>query len=61
MFQKELGEKITAKFPSKHYGRLSIITKYKFKIMKKFNISANCFFPKPKVVSTIIHFKARQK
>ena len=27
MFQKELGEKILCKFPSKNYGRLSIITK----------------------------------
>ena len=26
MFQKELGEKIIAKFPSSKYGRLSILT-----------------------------------
>ena len=26
MFQKELGDKIIAKYPSKNYGRLSIIT-----------------------------------
>ena len=60
MFQKELGEKITAKFPSKHYGRLSIITNFKFKIMKKFLVSPHCFFPKPKVVSMVIHFKSHQ-
>ena len=29
MFQKELGEKIIAKFPSKQYGRLSIITNFR--------------------------------
>ena len=28
MFQKELGEKILCRFPSKNYGRLSIITNF---------------------------------
>ena len=56
MFQKELGEKIISKFPSSNYGRLSILTNYKLNIIKKFIISPNCFFPKPKVNSMIIHF-----
>ena len=57
MFQKELGEKIISKFPSKHYGRLSIITSFKLKIIKKFLVSPNCFFPKPKVTSMVVHFR----
>ena len=57
MFQKELGDKIVAKYPSKDYGRISILTNFKFKILKKFLVSANCFFPKPKIISMIIHFK----
>ena len=57
MFQKELGDKITCSFPSNNYGRLSIISKFRLKIIKKFLISQNCFFPKPKVNSMIIHFK----
>lgn len=57
MFQKELGNKIIANYPSKNYGRLSIITKLKLKVMKYFLVSPNCFFPKPKVTSMIIHFK----
>ncbi len=61
MFQKELGEKIIGKFPSKNYGRLSIISSYKLNILKKFHISSNCFFPKPKVSSMIIHFKPKNK
>ncbi len=60
MFQKEVGEKIVAKFPSKHYGRLTIISNYNLKIIKKFLVSANCFFPKPKVTSMIIHFKTKK-
>jgi len=57
MFQKELGEKIIGKFPSKNYGRLSIISNFRLKILNKFLISANCFFPKPKINSMIIHFQ----
>ncbi len=61
MFQKELGDKITANFPSNNYGRLSILTNYRLSNLNKFNISRNCFFPKPKVNSTIIHFKPKTK
>ena len=51
MFQKEVADKISGK----SYGRLSIISSYRLKIINKFNVSANCFFPKPKVVSTVLH------
>ena len=57
MFQKELGEKILGKFPSTNYGRLSILTSYRLKILKKFLVSPSCFLPKPKVTSLVIHFK----
>tara|TARA_E500000178_G_C16835540_1_gene668144 strand:- start:549 stop:950 length:402 start_codon:yes stop_codon:yes gene_type:complete len=57
MFQKELGEKIISKFPSKKYSRLSIFTNLKFKVLEKFLVSSNCFIPKPKVDSMVIHFK----
>ena len=58
MFQKELGEKILCKFPSKNYGRLSIITKLNLLAKRSFLVSPNCFYPKPKVTSMVIHFKA---
>ena len=57
MFQRELGERIIAKFPSKNYGRLAILSRYKLKILNKFLVSPNCFKPKPKVTSMVIHFK----
>jgi 16S rRNA (adenine1518-N6/adenine1519-N6)-dimethyltransferase len=57
MFQKELGEKILGKFPSANYGRLSILTNYRLRILKKFLVSPNCFLPKPKVTSLVIHFR----
>ena len=61
MFQKELGEKIIANFPSKNYGRLSILVNLRLVHINKFNVSSNCFYPKPKVDSTIIHFKPKTK
>ncbi len=61
MFQKELGEKIIGKFFSSNYGRLSIITNYRLEVYKKFLVSPNCFIPKPKVDSMIIHFKPKLK
>jgi len=59
MFQKELGEKIISKFPSKKYSRISILTNYKLKILKKFLVSPNCFSPKPKIDSMVIHFQPK--
>ena len=60
MFQKELGEKIIGGFSSKDYGRLSIITNFRLKIKDKFLVSRNCFFPKPKVTSMVLHFQPNE-
>ena len=35
MFQKELGDKITSSYPSKNYGRITIISKYRTTIKNK--------------------------
>ena len=48
MFQREMAERITGKFGTAKYGRLSILANYKYKIKNEFNVSPNCFFPKPK-------------
>ncbi len=55
MFQKEVAERIIGKFNTSQYGRLSILTNYRLKTLEKFNVSPNCFFPKPKVDSTILN------
>lgn len=59
MFQKELGLKIIGKFASENYGRLSILSNLSLKLLNKFFVSPNCFFPKPKVTSMILHFKPK--
>ena len=61
MFQKEMADKITGKYLTTNYGRISIISNYRLKILKKFNVSANCFVPKPKITSTLLHFRPIQK
>ena len=61
MFQKELADRITGKYLSTNYGRLSIISNYRLNILRKFNISPNCFIPKPKITSTLLHFRPIQK
>ena len=57
MFQKEVAEKILASFNTPEYGRLTVITKRNLKVLNKFNISKNCFYPKPKVDSTLLVFQ----
>ena len=60
MFQKELGEKIIGQFLSSGYGRLSILSNLRLNVSKKFLVSPNCFFPKPKVTSMVIHFQPKK-
>ena len=57
MFQKEVADRIIAKQNEKSYGRLSIISQWRLDVEKKFDVSPNCFSPKPKVMSSILHFK----
>tara|TARA_Y100000590_G_scaffold1666_1_gene2115 strand:- start:727 stop:1518 length:792 start_codon:yes stop_codon:yes gene_type:complete len=61
MFQKEVADRILAKTNSKNYGRLSIISNWRMDIKKEFNISPNCFYPKPKVDSTLLTFEPKKK
>ena len=61
MFQKEVGEKIIAKFGNKNYSRLSIITRSKLKVENFFYVSKNCFYPKPKIDSIVISFNPISK
>ena len=61
MFQKELAEKIVGKHDTPQYGRLSILTNFRLKSVNKFDISPNCFIPKPKVISTILLLKPIHK
>ena len=59
MFQKEVADRILAQDNSKNYGRLSIISSWKLDIKKIMDIYPSSFFPKPKVMSSLLLFKPR--
>ncbi len=59
MFQKEMADRILAKVNSKNYGRLSILSNWKFDIKKLFDIKPSSFEPKPKVESSLLFFSEK--
>ena len=61
MFQKEVADRIIAETKTKAYGRLSILCNWRLEVKKHFDVSKNCFFPKPNVDSTILSFKPKKK
>ena len=56
MFQKEVADRITAKFNTSNYGRLTILCNWKLNIKKIYDVKSDAFFPKPKVDSTLLLF-----
>ena len=60
MFQKEVADRIVAKTKTKEFSRLTVLSNWRLEIKKHFDISKNCFFPKPKVNSTLLSFKPKK-
>ena len=56
MFQKEVADRIIAKFNTSNYGRLSIICNWKLNIKKICDIKPDAFSPKPKIDSSLLFF-----
>src|SRR5210317_2449537 len=59
MFQKEVADRIIAKFNTKNYGRLSILSNWKLEIEKICDVQPSSFFPKPKIDSSILLLKPK--
>ena len=59
MFQKEVADRILAEENSKNYGRLSIFSSWKLNIKKIMDINPSSFFPKPKVMSSLLIFEPK--
>lgn len=59
MFQKEVAERICASPNTKAYGILSVLSQYLCDCRIAFNISQNCFYPPPKVDSSIVILKPK--
>ena len=60
MFQKEVADRIIAKTHTKEFSRLTVLANWRLEIKKHFVISKNCFFPKPKIDSTVLSFRPKK-
>ena len=60
MFQKEVADRITAKFNTSTYGRLSILSNWKLDINKICDIKPASFSPRPRVDSSLLYFTPKQ-
>ncbi|MBD1166475.1 ribosomal RNA small subunit methyltransferase A [Pelagibacterales bacterium SAG-MED07] len=60
MFQKEVADRIISEINTSNYGRLSIFLGWKLNIKKVFDIGPNCFVPKPKIDSSVLHFTPKK-
>ena len=61
MFQKEVADRIIAKYNTSSYGRLTVLANWKLKIVKVCDIKPDSFFPKPKVDSSLLLFSPKNK
>ena len=60
MFQKEVADRIIAKFNTSTYGRLSILSNWKLIIKKICDIKPESFSPRPKINSSLLFFSPKQ-
>ena len=61
MFQKEVADRIIARFNTSSYGRLSILVNWKLNIVKICDIKPESISPKPKVDSTLLLLYPKKK
>ncbi len=61
MFQKEVADRIVAKFNTSDYGRLAIISNWKLNVEKICDIKPESFSPKPKIESSLLFFSPKKK
>ena len=56
MFQKEVGDRITAPPGGKAYGRLGVVTGWLCAARSVYELPPSAFTPPPKVKSSVVHF-----
>ncbi|MDR0555971.1 MAG: 16S rRNA (adenine(1518)-N(6)/adenine(1519)-N(6))-dimethyltransferase RsmA [Holosporaceae bacterium] len=54
MFQKEVADRLCARPSTKAYGRLSVLTQWRLRVKKAFDIEPGSFFPPPRVKSSVL-------
>lgn len=59
MVQKEVAYRLSASIGSRDYGSLTVLLNYYYDIKKLFDVSRNCFTPKPNVDSAIVEMRLK--
>jgi 16S rRNA (adenine1518-N6/adenine1519-N6)-dimethyltransferase len=59
MFQREVGERLTAKPGNKNYGRLTVIVGWMCEVKTLFHLPGAAFTPPPKVESSVLRLTPR--
>ena len=59
MIQKEVAHRLSASVGSKDYGSLTVFLNYYYDIDILFDVSRNCFIPKPNVDSAVISMRKK--
>lgn len=59
MVQKEVAVRMAAKEGCKDFGSLSLFVQFYSEIAGSFNVPANCFYPAPKIDSSVIRLNFR--
>ena len=60
MFQKEVADRIIAKFNTSDYGRLSILSNWKLNVEKICDVKPESFSPRPKIDSSLLFFSPKK-
>ncbi len=61
MFQKEVADRIVAKYNTKNYGRLSILSNWRMEIERILDVDPKSFKPSPKIKSTLLVLIPKKK
>ena len=56
MFQREVADRISAAPGSRTYGRLSVLSQWRTRPRRLFDLPPKAFVPAPKVTSSVVHF-----
>ncbi|MDA0338990.1 MAG: 16S rRNA (adenine(1518)-N(6)/adenine(1519)-N(6))-dimethyltransferase RsmA [Proteobacteria bacterium] len=56
MFQREVADRISAAPGSRTYGRLSVLSQWRTRPRRLFDLPPRAFVPAPKVTSSVVHF-----
>lgn len=61
MVQKEVAKRLVGPPNTKEYGIMSVLLSAVSDVRKKFDVAPSCFFPKPKVTSSVLEIEFHNK